>query len=102
MTTKPPRTFDAAGSEEKAAPVNLSSLERVRLEMAKVYRDARAGKIETADATKLTFILAEIGKLHRYEAEAKTDTPAPTMPSLDVSKLSIETQLEIVRARRGT
>ena len=102
MTTKPPRTFDATGKPEKAAPVNLSSLEKVRFEMSRVYRDARAGAIEAGDATKLVFMLGEIVKVFKAENEAaKVEAAAPTIPSLDVSKLSIETQLEIVRARRG-
>ena len=104
MTTKSPRTFDSTGKPEKAAPVNLSSLEKVRFEMSRVYRDARAGAIEAGDATKLVFMLGEIVKVFKAENEAaKVEAAAPPAPpSLDVSKLSIETQREIARARRGS
>ena len=32
-------------------------------EMARVYRDMRAGRIDTADGTKLAYVLAQLGKL---------------------------------------
>ena len=34
--------------------------------MGRVYREARAGKIDTQDATRLVFVLGELRKL--YEA----------------------------------
>lgn len=40
--------------------LNLSTCEDVRLEMSRVYRDARAGFLMTGDATKLVFILSQI------------------------------------------
>lgn len=40
--------------------LNLSTCEDVRLEMSRVYRDARAGSLMTGDATKLVFILSQI------------------------------------------
>ncbi len=43
--------------------IPLQSLEDVRREAARVYREARAGKIETADASRLSFMLQTIGKL---------------------------------------
>lgn len=53
------------GSVEPHAPrINLSSLEDVRLEMAKVYRDMRAGRIESGDGSRLVFVLAQLAKLH--------------------------------------
>jgi hypothetical protein len=31
--------------------------------MARVYRDVRTGRIQTADGTKLAYVLAQLGKL---------------------------------------
>jgi len=41
----------------------LDSLQRVRLEMTKLYREARRGTLETQEATRLCFILVNIAKL---------------------------------------
>jgi hypothetical protein len=41
----------------------LKTIDDVRVEMARVYRDMRAGRIDTADGTKLGFVLAQLGKL---------------------------------------
>lgn len=37
--------------------INLSSVEDVRREMARVYRDMRSGKLATQDGTRLTYVL---------------------------------------------
>jgi hypothetical protein len=42
--------------------INLSGCEDIRLEMCRVYRDARLGVLATGDATKLVFILSQILK----------------------------------------
>jgi len=50
----------------------LNTLGGVRREMARIYREAESGKRDTADATKLTYILAQIGKaLELAEIEAR-------------------------------
>jgi hypothetical protein len=41
----------------------LNTLEGVRREMARVYRDAESGKRDTAEASKLTYMLGQIGKV---------------------------------------
>ncbi len=41
----------------------LSKILHIRQEMARIYREARSGKLDVADATKLTFILMSLGKL---------------------------------------
>ena len=46
------------------AKVNLSNPEHIRQEMARVYREARGGKIETQDATRLIYMLAQIAKAY--------------------------------------
>ena len=43
--------------------VNLANPESIRQEMARVYREARANKLDPADATKLVYMLSQIGKL---------------------------------------
>jgi len=41
----------------------LASLIAVRKEMSKVYRQVRSGKIRSEEGSRLTFILASIGKV---------------------------------------
>lgn len=43
--------------------IPLQSLEDVRREAARLYREARAGRIETADASRLSFMLQGIAKM---------------------------------------
>ena len=43
--------------------IALQSMEDVRREAARVYREARAGRIETADASRLSFMLQGIAKM---------------------------------------
>lgn len=41
----------------------LNCLEGVRREMARVYRDAEEGRRDSAEASKLVYILAQIGRV---------------------------------------
>jgi hypothetical protein len=43
--------------------IDLKTIDDVRLEMARVYRDMRSRSIDTQDGTRLTYVLAQIGKL---------------------------------------
>lgn len=43
--------------------LELATIDSVRREMARLYREAKAGNIQTADASRLAFILAQVGKL---------------------------------------
>lgn len=43
--------------------IPLNSLDDVRREMARVYREARARKLDTAEASKLSFMLQGLAKL---------------------------------------
>ena len=43
--------------------IDLKTIDDVRVEMARVYRDMRAGRIESSDGTKLAYVLAQLGKL---------------------------------------
>ena len=64
-TTKTAATRDASASELVPTPrrINLDSVENVRREMARVYRDMRTGKIPSGEGTRLAFVLAQLGKL---------------------------------------
>jgi len=43
--------------------IDLKTIDDVRVEMARVYRDMRSGRLETADGTKLAYVLSQLGKL---------------------------------------
>ena len=43
--------------------IDLKTIDDIRLEMARVYREMRAQKIEAADGTKLVYVLSAMGKL---------------------------------------
>lgn len=51
----------------KKVKINLSSLTDTRLELCRVYRDVRAGTLDSQDGSRMAFILAAIGKM--LEAE---------------------------------
>lgn len=42
--------------------IHLKTANDVRLEMAKVYRDMRQGRVEMADGTKLAYVLGQLNK----------------------------------------
>jgi hypothetical protein len=70
-TTETPLTLDAATGKPipppPSSPINLHDIAAVRREMGKVYRDARAGKIDSQDGTRFVYILTQIAKLHEAE-----------------------------------
>ena len=41
----------------------LNTVKACRIELANVYKDARSGKIEPSEGTRLAFILSQIAKL---------------------------------------
>ena len=43
--------------------MDLKTIDDVRLEMARVYRAMKHGDIPTQDGTRLTYVLAQIGRL---------------------------------------
>lgn len=43
--------------------IDLKTIDDVRLEMARVYRDMRADRIPTSDGTRLVYVLGQIGKM---------------------------------------
>lgn len=70
-------------SEDNHLPtprINLSSCEDVRLEMCRVYREARLGTLVTSEATKLVFVLGQILKafeLVEFDNRLKAIESAP-------------------------
>lgn len=47
--------------------IDLATALDVRREMAKVYRETKAGKIDTADGAKLIYMLSQVGKMIELE-----------------------------------
>lgn len=66
---QPPVTIDAlTGAPDPTPPkIRLNTLADVRREMATIYREARAGKIDISDAGRLAYILTGVGKLVEQE-----------------------------------
>jgi hypothetical protein len=64
-----PVTIDAATGTPDPTPqkIKLSSIEDVRREMATIYREARAGRVDISDAGRFAYILTGIGKLVEIE-----------------------------------
>ncbi len=58
-------TLDIHEEERLPIPnrIDLKTIDDVRLEMARVYRDMRAEKILTNDGTRLVYVLGQIGKM---------------------------------------
>ncbi|MHB1933700.1 MAG: hypothetical protein ACYCR5_04875 [Leptospirillum sp.] len=51
--------------------MSLKTLMDVRVEMARVYREARSKKIPTGEASRLVFILGQIGRIIESEELSK-------------------------------
>lgn len=59
-----PLTIDGATGKPDPTPpyIPLKSADDVRLELGKVYRDMRQGRIDMADGTKLAYVLGQLAK----------------------------------------
>lgn len=66
-------TIDATTGKPDPTPpkIKLNSIEDVRREMATIYREARAGKLDICDAGRLAYVLTGIGKLIEVEVIEK-------------------------------
>jgi helix-turn-helix protein len=65
ITELHPLMYESTTIIDKDTPrINLSTVEDVRREMAKVYRDSRQQKIMPSEGTKLVFMLTQILKAH--------------------------------------
>ena len=57
------RAGKAGGSVPPPPKIKLQTLEDCRREAARVYREARAGKLDTSEASKLSFMLQGVAKM---------------------------------------
>lgn len=65
---------DAPRKSYRSHRAKLTSVRDVSAELAKLYREARAGKIETADASRLGNLLAIVARiLSDSELEARIE-----------------------------
>ena len=64
MKENQPATIDGATLHVMTPPpiIHLKTADDVRLEIAKVYRDMRQGRIEMTDGTKLAYVLTQLIK----------------------------------------
>ena len=65
MQSETPTTIDGATGKLIALPprprvLRLATVKEVRLELARLYREAREGKVAPADAAKFAFLLDRI------------------------------------------
>lgn len=75
-TENAPITIDGTTGRLDPTPreIHLKTVDNVRLEMAKVYRDMRRGVVDTGDGTKLVYVLGAIGKMiELHELETRLD-----------------------------
>jgi len=67
MTSEPKAPLTLDGSTLRVIPtprrIDLATLEQVRSEMARVYRESRSGKLDSQEASRFTYILSQIGKM---------------------------------------
>jgi hypothetical protein len=59
----PARRLAAVPTPLKRRAIDLATMADVRREMSRVYRDMRAGRIETADGSRLVYVLWQMAKL---------------------------------------
>lgn len=59
-----PATIDGASLHVLPTPptIHLKTADDVRLEMGRVYREMRGGRIDMADGTKLVYVLGQLNK----------------------------------------
>jgi hypothetical protein len=57
-------TIDGASGDLLPTPkeIKLKTADDVRLEMARVYRDMRQGRIESQEGTRLVYVLSALNK----------------------------------------
>jgi hypothetical protein len=70
---QPPVTIDGKTGRADPSPpkIKLNSIEDVRREMATIYREARAGRMDTSEVGRLAYVLTGIGKLIEVEQVEK-------------------------------
>ncbi len=79
MTRKAPDSAARAGAcreppSPSPGPGRLDTVTRVRRELARLYREARAGSLDVGDASKLAHILQILGRMiEGAELEARVE-----------------------------
>jgi len=73
MTAKPKTPALRAVACEAPYPtprqkVRLHTIDDLRLELSRVYRDMRDGKLESSEGTKLAYVLGQMAKLFELSA----------------------------------
>ena len=64
--TKPLQVIESPEINRHPSP-RLGTAAEVRMEMARLYRDARVGQVEVGTATKLAYILTQLATLMRID-----------------------------------
>jgi len=73
VTTKP-KTLERGSVVEFArdpTPIRLHTLDDIRLEMGKVYREMRSGAIDPQDGTRLAYVLSTMVRLFEQTAQER-------------------------------
>lgn len=64
MTDQPAERADAEEADDPTPRrIRLATVEDVRVEMARVYREMRSGRVSMADGGKLVYVLAMLAKV---------------------------------------
>lgn len=84
--------------------IDLATPRDLRREMASVYRDARAGRIEASEATRLIYCLREIARImfveQRFkEAQADNGVDGPSQGSLPAARALVQRMVEEIQAK---
>ena len=62
--SKQPATIEGESGKLLPTPrIDLKTVDDIRLEMARVYREMRGNVIETQHGTRLVYVLGQLGKL---------------------------------------
>ena len=64
--TKPLQVIESPEINRHPTP-RLGTAAELRMELGRVYRDARTGQVEIGDATKLAYILTQLATLMRID-----------------------------------
>lgn len=74
MSTEPLESTDMSGTSRPPPSPRLDSLAGVRRELARLYREARAGGLGVGEASKLANILQVLGRMiEGAELERRVD-----------------------------
>lgn len=59
----PPETKPACLPIKRRKHIKLNTVDDIKVELAKLYRAARAGELATSDASRLTFMLHSLARI---------------------------------------